>query len=246
MLLLPLLYLRHHILIIQTFVTVAFLVCRCHHPHNSFTGGVSAFSVSSKLQRNHLNCPWISNSSSKSSHSSVTISSRLRQQQRKNTFGTSLFTTMGGSSSESKNNSNNDNQQRQRRKLPQLVVFDLDGCLWVPEMYELIYFMGNSGSPFSPSKDDPEILVSCKGDPVYLLGDVRMVMKELYRSPQWNDVRVGISSRTNEPNWAKELLEKFIIEDDSTSSENDDGSPSPTTNYHIIVKYKYYQFLCFE
>jgi hypothetical protein len=95
-------------------------------------------------------------------------------------------------------------------------------------MYELIYFMGNSGSPFTPSKDDPEILLSRKGEPVYLLGDVRMVMRELYRSPHWEGVPVGISSRTNEPNWAKELLRKFVVEDDPTDTSSyassEDGS----------------------
>ena len=30
--------------------------------------------------------------------------------------------------------------------VPKLMVFDLDGCLWDPEMYELI---GCGGSPFT-------------------------------------------------------------------------------------------------
>lgn len=99
-------------------------------------------------------------------------------------------------------------------------------------MYELIYFMGNSGAPFRPSKEDPDILLSRKGEPVYLLGDVRDIMRELHLNEYWQGVPVGISSRTNEPNWARELLEKFTVDKDSvttsanTSNKNDNNSPS--------------------
>jgi magnesium-dependent phosphatase 1 len=109
-------------------------------------------------------------------------------------------------------------KSRDNSRRPKLVIFDLDGCLWRPEMYELIYFMGNSGAPFTPSKEDPNILLSRKGEPVYLLGDVREVLRELHQDPYWQGVPVGISSRTNEPNWARELLEKFVVECDSFST----------------------------
>jgi hypothetical protein len=34
--------------------------------------------------------------------------------------------------------------------LPRCLVFDLDGCVWDPEMYEL---WGGGGAPFKPNKD---------------------------------------------------------------------------------------------
>ena len=33
------------------------------------------------------------------------------------------------------------------RRLPKILVFDLDGCTWWPEMYHL---WGGGGSPFTP------------------------------------------------------------------------------------------------
>jgi magnesium-dependent phosphatase 1 len=108
------------------------------------------------------------------------------------------------------------------KALPKLVVFDLDGCLWRPEMYELLYYSGGAGAPFTPSDNDPNILLTRRGEPVYLLGNVRQVMEELYLEPKWNDVKVGISSRTDQPDWARELLQKFQVDhDDGTFCLND-------------------------
>lgn len=101
----------------------------------------------------------------------------------------------------------------QEKSRPKLIVFDLDGCLWRPEMYELIHFMGNKGAPFRPSEHDRNTLLSVGDEPIELLRDVREVMRELHRDPQWRDVSVGISSRTDAPHWARELLTKFTIQD---------------------------------
>ena len=98
-----------------------------------------------------------------------------------------------------------------KRQQPACVVFDLDGCLWSPEMYELSW-MG-SGPPFSPRRvykgkggggggKEEEVMVSRRGDEVRLLGDVREVLRELHCSPKWQGTRVGISSRCDEPDWA--------------------------------------------
>jgi magnesium-dependent phosphatase 1 len=122
----------------------------------------------------------------------------------------------------STSNTTSRNQKRPLR-LPQLVIFDLDGCLWRPEMYELLYFSGGAGAPFTPPPPPPSdstttknpngitTLLTCKGEPVYLLGNVPEIMRELYLDPIWHTVKVGISSRTNEPNWARELLQEFKI-----------------------------------
>ena len=50
---------------------------------------------------------------------------------------------------------------------PKAVVFDLDGCLWYPDMYML----WGGGAPFSPREDGD--LDDQYGKKVYLLGDVR-------------------------------------------------------------------------
>ena len=108
---------------------------------------------------------------------------------------------------------------------PKLVIFDLDGCLWRPEMYEIIYYSGGRGAPFSVDPSNPSQLLTCGNEPVRLLGNVREVMKELYCDPYWKDIKVGISSRTDEPNWAKELLKKFTVKMDlSKDRENQEES----------------------
>ena len=92
---------------------------------------------------------------------------------------------------------------------PTLIVFDLDGCLWSPEMYELLWQGRGAGSPFTPiGKNEMQ---SNSGTVVQLLGDVANVLQELHSHPKWNYTQVGISSRTDEPSWAMELLQKFQL-----------------------------------
>mmetsp|Transcript_21690 Transcript_21690/g.27972 ORF Transcript_21690/g.27972 Transcript_21690/m.27972 type:complete len:261 (+) Transcript_21690:153-935(+) len=101
--------------------------------------------------------------------------------------------------------------KRTKIKRPRLIVFDLDGCLWRPEMYELLYFSGGRGAPFTQDKQNPEILRTQGNEPVKLLGNVRDVMFELKTESSWKGTRVGISSRTDQPTWARELLRKFTV-----------------------------------
>ena len=108
--------------------------------------------------------------------------------------------------------SNADNEDNPTK--PKIVVFDLDGCLWRPEMYEILYFSAGKGAPFSVDPSDPSRLLTVGNEPVCLLGDIRNVMKELHCDSVWENTIVGISSRTDEPSWARELLKKFKVEMD--------------------------------
>jgi magnesium-dependent phosphatase 1 len=105
--------------------------------------------------------------------------------------------------------SNNDNEISER--LPKAIIFDLDGCLWTPEMYEILFFMGGMGSPFREDPNDALNLLTSGNNPVRLLGDVRSVFLDIYTEPHLRDVQIGISSRTDEPDWARELLTKFKV-----------------------------------
>lgn len=99
-----------------------------------------------------------------------------------------------------------------------------DGCLWRPEMYELLYFSGGRGAPFrySPDYATDGTLFTVEGEPVRLLGQVRTILRELYTDiATWGDVQVGISSRTDQPDWARELLHKFTI----TVRAEQEGTP---------------------
>jgi len=61
---------------------------------------------------------------------------------------------------------------------PKAVIFDLDGCLWYPEMYMMSWRGG--GAPFVPKGD---AMVSQAGEAVTLLGDVRAVVGPEPRAP---------------------------------------------------------------
>ena len=93
--------------------------------------------------------------------------------------------------------------------LPKLLVFDLDGCLWVPEMYELLY--GTGGAPFKTKSDGD--LTDKSGNIIELMGNVREIMHELKTNEKWSNTRVAIASKCNEPNWAHECLDKFELPD---------------------------------
>lgn len=95
-------------------------------------------------------------------------------------------------------------------------------------MYELLYFSGGRGGPFTYSPDyaTDGTLLTTGGEPVRLLGQVRDVMRELYCDKDtWGDVLVGISSRTDQPDWARELLTKFTI----PIRQDDEGSAHAET-----------------
>ena len=108
------------------------------------------------------------------------------------------------------------------RPLPRAILFDLDGCLWTPEMYEIVYFMGGQGAPFREDPKNKGGLLTVGNQPVRLLGDVRAVFEEIYREPKFDNVLIGVSSRTDEPDWARELLDKFQV----TTNDASKGSVS--------------------
>eukprot|EP00532_Pseudo-nitzschia_australis_P018529 CAMPEP_0168303964 /NCGR_PEP_ID=MMETSP0142_2-20121227/45068_1 /TAXON_ID=44445 /ORGANISM="Pseudo-nitzschia australis, Strain 10249 10 AB" /LENGTH=228 /DNA_ID=CAMNT_0008255039 /DNA_START=194 /DNA_END=880 /DNA_ORIENTATION=- len=112
-----------------------------------------------------------------------------------------------------------DRSDKKGKMLPKAIIFDLDGCLWTPEMYEIMFFMGGKGSPFKKDPKSDRNLLTCNNKPVRLLGDVRSIFEDLYTQPDFEDVKIGISSRTDEPNWARELLTKFEV------TENERGQP---------------------
>lgn len=105
-----------------------------------------------------------------------------------------------------------DDAELSNRKLPKVIIFDLDGCLWTPEMYQIVFYMGGKGAPF---RDDPDCneggLLTVTNKPVKLLGDVRSVFREIRQDPAFDSVQIGVSSRTDKPDWARELLEKFTV-----------------------------------
>ena len=89
--------------------------------------------------------------------------------------------------------------------VPRAVAFDLDGCLWDPEMYEL---WSSGGSPFTK---DGDTLVDRGGVVVHLMGDARYVLTQLGTDDKFKNTHVATSSSCDEPAWARECLDKFEI-----------------------------------
>jgi magnesium-dependent phosphatase 1 len=80
-------------------------------------------------------------------------------------------------------------------QLPKVVVFDLDGCVWWPEMYML----WGGGPPFSKQPNGD--LKDSSGTKTYLMGAVREIMHELKTAPRWAASQVAVASSCDEPAW---------------------------------------------
>jgi hypothetical protein len=92
-----------------------------------------------------------------------------------------------------------------RRALPGCVVFDLDNCVWTPELYEL---WGGGGAPFTALPCGA--VRDRAGTRVELLGAMAAVLAELRSSPLWAGVPVCVASCCDEPAWAHECLSKML------------------------------------
>ena len=84
-------------------------------------------------------------------------------------------------------------------------VFDLDGCLWAPDMYML----WGGGAPFREGKSGE--LFDCSGSKVVLLGAVPEIMYALKTDSKWKDTLCAVASCTDEPGWADECMQKFNL-----------------------------------
>eukprot|EP01041_Mallomonas_annulata_P005414 gene5414-10839_t len=90
----------------------------------------------------------------------------------------------------------------QGSRLPKLVVFDLDFTLWKPELYQL------SGSPFR--RDKTGRILDKRGTEILLFPGVDNIIRQI---KSWgNDTKIGIASRTDEPEWAAEVLSLMEID----------------------------------
>ena len=104
---------------------------------------------------------------------------------------------------------------------PRVVVLDLDGTIWTPEMYEL---WGGGGAPFTRKAND--VLVDRKGTRVRLYDGVATAIVESKR----NGAVLGVASTTDEPEWARECMAKFAIEQESGKT-----TPLHTLFEHIEI-----------
>nr|CCC94865.1 unnamed protein product [Trypanosoma congolense IL3000] len=93
--------------------------------------------------------------------------------------------------------------------VPRVIVFDLDGTLWRPEMYEL----WGGGAPFTLSKGNPSAATDRSNTEVRLIGETRELLQTLSTAEEWRGTQLAISSTCDEPRWALELLRLFQFTD---------------------------------
>lgn len=127
-------------------------------------------------------------------------------------------------------------------------------------MYELLWDGRDAGAPFERLEDDNDNddrlstsslvgtnkgtttrLRSKSGTVVQLIGNVAEVLEELYSDPKWKDTMVGISSRTDEPAWARELLHKFTLSsynEQCSSSTPPEASKARQSNRAVPIPLK--------
>lgn len=92
--------------------------------------------------------------------------------------------------------------------LPKVIVFDLDGTCWRPDMYEL---WGGGGAPFTVKHKNA--LQDRGGNLVELLGDTREILEHLMAHPDVvaGRTKLATASTCDEPAWAREALSKFLM-----------------------------------
>ena len=108
--------------------------------------------------------------------------------------------------------------------LPKLVVFDLDGCLWKPELYELAW--RGEQSPFVLLDKDSTRCVSQTGSVLKLVQDAPAILERLHQV----GIPMAISSRCGKVAWARELLSLLTLPSTGLTCRDVIGGPWEIVN----------------
>ena len=101
--------------------------------------------------------------------------------------------------------------QQARRALPALIVFDLDACLWSPEMFEL------SSSP--TTYDAARGGVKAGSDTVKLFAGAQSVLRRILTDDAFSAVKIAVASSTTEPAYAGKCLDQLPIDPSGARAE---------------------------
>jgi magnesium-dependent phosphatase 1 len=89
---------------------------------------------------------------------------------------------------------------RQWRRLPKVIVFDVDYTLWP-------YWVDTHvRAPFSKAASGE--ITDANGKQCVLFPDVEQIMLEIHRHP---DIQIGLASRTGEPSWLQSLASLHVF-----------------------------------
>lgn len=123
----------------------------------------------------------------------------------------------GGSRGGNNNNNNCDAMtiinlpQKTNFLLPSMIVFDLDDCLWSPEMYTL---RDKPSIPIEGIIDEKNrqrgivgMQVPRGGPIVRLFPEAREILQELVTNPTYKDITLSLASSSEEPTYSRACLE---------------------------------------
>ena len=102
----------------------------------------------------------------------------------------------------------NEKEINMARRLPKVLVFDLDGCVWWPEMYHL---WGGGGSPFTPTSNGN--VKDRANATVKVMADLREILLDIKTDTNWNETKIAVASSCDEPSWARECIRLIGIGD---------------------------------
>ena len=105
-----------------------------------------------------------------------------------------------------------------KNHLPTMIVFDLDDCLWSPEMHELyskptipVHGVLNPHCPKEKQVKGVVGLSNQHGDTVQLYGGARRALYELVTDSLYSDVTIAVASSSLEPTYSHACLEGIEI-----------------------------------
>mmetsp|Transcript_59585 Transcript_59585/g.111504 ORF Transcript_59585/g.111504 Transcript_59585/m.111504 type:complete len:182 (+) Transcript_59585:60-605(+) len=87
--------------------------------------------------------------------------------------------------------------------LPHLIVFDLDACLWTPEMYEL----ASAPSTYCSKRGG----IMAGRDTVSIFPGAMRVLQRLCTDPAFSGIQIAVASSTTEPAFANKCLDEFPL-----------------------------------
>eukprot|EP00747_Dinoflagellata_sp_TGD_P218020 gnl/TRDRNA2_/TRDRNA2_90335_c0_seq1.p1 gnl/TRDRNA2_/TRDRNA2_90335_c0~~gnl/TRDRNA2_/TRDRNA2_90335_c0_seq1.p1 ORF type:complete len:197 (+),score=29.65 gnl/TRDRNA2_/TRDRNA2_90335_c0_seq1:64-654(+) len=97
--------------------------------------------------------------------------------------------------------------------LPGLIVFDLDACLWTPEMYEL---------RCAPTQyDEKRGGVAAGSETVRLFPGAAAVLRRIRTDGNFASCKIAVASSTTEPAYAATCLESLPVKSDKKTTISD-------------------------
>ena len=97
------------------------------------------------------------------------------------------------------------------RVLPSLIVFDLDACLWLPEMYEL----SSRPTTYDAAKGG----VKAGGETVKLFPGAQSVLHRILTDGSFSSTKIAAASSTTEPAYANTCLAQLPLDPSGARQE---------------------------